>query len=636
MTALSAERGFTSPEPTSESAEVLYLGSGGGSPSVMTQIGAGGNVTPTSVAEFSRGYSIYSLSVSPGGTRLAAGTRAGLLQVYALENHRPCANAKPIFEVFHGSSLGTSVLGLAFLTDDLLASGGEDGCIRVWDVAQHRSVTEIDAHDGGVLALCSLGSLVLASTGLDGVLRIWDLDELKTRYTSEPFPLPPLKALTALDFDAYSGLLMHGSGDGRLYVYDTKDNFASRTVQAHRGGFCALACGPSHLATAGFEDLTLKLWSSSLERPVAEVSLPACPVAVAWSSCDCLAIIGEDGSLHRRRPTGELQRDGDIATEDLRTCAGVPSRVLSNMRTNAERAWRDGRVARARGLLARPDGDACEQIRAIIDELHVHGHCVEAVLLVADLARTQERPLWELQTLMVLVREMGEVDVAAPSIHAIGELLARMKEPELAVEYFERAIAIDTQYGDPSGRIDQLRAHPLWGLSADDCVRGDLGDGRLVLAELEKHTILDKKFIWRSVFKTTSVGRVPRKVELRDVYGESRPSVPANAPFLFVTDNEQRNVTWSYGPSCETVPGLCFALEAVDRGDETAFVAYAIFDPGNVEIEETASAEEHNRYVRDAWNRLQASSQARTWFDMTYRKAKQGIRRAGAQSTSRF
>jgi WD40 repeat protein len=128
------------------------------------------------LAKFGIGYSIYALAVSPNGTRIAAGTRAGLLRVLTIDESSSKPSHVPIFEVFHGKDLSTGVMALSFLTDSLLVSAGQNGWIRVWDIKRGVCEAEWSAHPGGVVAIRPIGSLVLGSIGMDGVLRVWDLD----------------------------------------------------------------------------------------------------------------------------------------------------------------------------------------------------------------------------------------------------------------------------------------------------------------------------------------------------------------------------------------------------------------------------------------------------------------------------
>ena len=156
---------------------IVFAGGGSKNPSLMMWPKPGEETNPTIVSRFNQGYSVYALAVSPGASRIAAGTKAGLLQVHALSDFQVSENSTPLFEVFHQPG----IVSLAFCTDDILASGGLNGKIKIWSVTQKRQLAEIQAHTNGVFALRRLGSLVLASIGGDNILRIWDLDTLETK-----------------------------------------------------------------------------------------------------------------------------------------------------------------------------------------------------------------------------------------------------------------------------------------------------------------------------------------------------------------------------------------------------------------------------------------------------------------------
>ena len=106
-----------------ETINTVFAGGGGKKPLLVMWSKVNDGAKPQIISRFNYDYSVYALAVSPNGTRIAAGTRAGLLRVHALSNFQAPENSPTLFEVYHPPS----TIALAFLTDDILASGGLDG-----------------------------------------------------------------------------------------------------------------------------------------------------------------------------------------------------------------------------------------------------------------------------------------------------------------------------------------------------------------------------------------------------------------------------------------------------------------------------------------------------------------------------
>jgi len=597
-------------------ADTIVFGGGGSiNPSLMMWSESDKISRPLIISQFNRGYSVYALAISPNGTRIAAGTKPGLLQVYGLLDFRLSKNSPPLFEIFHQSSIAS----LAFCTDDILASGGLDGKIKLWSVTEKRQVAEIKAHSNGVFALRQLGSLVLASIGGDNVLHVWDMDTLEAKFESDPLALPKTCALTSLDFNSANGLLLHPSRNGELHIYDSFNDFSKHRVSAHNGDFCALSCSSKYTITAGLEDAMIKLWASSTDELIAEASASLGILAVSWLGTETIMTAYTNGSGQIWKVDKELLTGQRFDNLDLRSVIGLPMDLAHRSQLNNNRQWRDKKLSQANEIIA--DSDNRSQITKITNELHRQGFSAEACLILADAAKAQNRPLWELESRLALVDGLGNDRAALPSLYALGKLLRKLKEPVLARDYFKQILIIDVNYSDTKEQIDSLQSDPLTHLCPEKDVRGDLEEKQQLLQELEKYSILDKEFFWRVIFKTGKTFSSKTRLDIKeiidsittDLNASDVSSVELRHASLFTGDG-LRNIKWIYISSANEKMPIAFGLEISSNTRGFDFIPYGVFDTRLQSLPEDLSPKEHNQQVKAAWLKLQSSSDATSWL----------------------
>ena len=103
---------------------------------------------------------------------------------------------------------------LASLDGGLLASGWDDGNIKVWSIATWKCVTTIAAHASEVLALANLDGGLLTSGAEDDNVKVWNVATGQCVMTIKGFT-HGVEALAQLD----GGLLASGSSD-EVKVWD--------------------------------------------------------------------------------------------------------------------------------------------------------------------------------------------------------------------------------------------------------------------------------------------------------------------------------------------------------------------------------------------------------------------------------
>ncbi|MGX6600541.1 hypothetical protein ACWKSP_00170 [Micromonosporaceae bacterium Da 78-11] len=148
----------------------------------------------------------------------------------------------------------------------VLASGGTDGTVRIWNPNTGQQ-DRLMLAGAPVIALRPVtidGRTLLASAGSDGMVILWDPDTGQPRHTlrAEPGQIRALTALTLHDV----GCLGIACADGTLLAWTPADPAAHRFT-VHTGKMTAVGeCGPDAIV-AGGEDGTIQRWWAGEPRP---------------------------------------------------------------------------------------------------------------------------------------------------------------------------------------------------------------------------------------------------------------------------------------------------------------------------------------------------------------------------------
>jgi WD40 repeat protein len=146
----------------------------------------------------------------------------------------------------------------------MLASGDEEGSIRLWDVATGLCRRVFEGHQNGVtsLAISPCGRR-MASASWDNTIRIWDLESGREQAVlhrpSDERPGRDMFVGVAWTLDGRAVIAASLFSEVIFWDIDTSQQFA--VLRAHTGNLTGLAISPNGriLATAS-EDSTVKLW----------------------------------------------------------------------------------------------------------------------------------------------------------------------------------------------------------------------------------------------------------------------------------------------------------------------------------------------------------------------------------------
>lgn len=241
----------------------------------------------TRIAELAAPAKVKSVAFHPNGTLLAAG-EDGAVTVW------DPASRRPVRAIAGHDGPVTSLA----LTGSVVASGGADRTIRLFDPASDAPQRNLPvAHTAAVEALAfSPDGAVLASGGNDGRIILWDV-----QHSRQLAVLGELgNALRDIAFTPDGRTLITGDASGAVIFWDVAARRQSATLPGQRGAVRALALNSagSLLAVAG-SDTVITLWDTGTRDQVATLAGHSGPVNAVAFHGSTLASTGADPRVIR-------------------------------------------------------------------------------------------------------------------------------------------------------------------------------------------------------------------------------------------------------------------------------------------------------------------------------------------------
>lgn len=147
-----------------------------------------------------------------------------------------------------------------------LASGGQDGPIRLWDAATMTEQAVLTGHSAIRALAFTPDGRTLASAGADNIVRLWDMA------SSPPVTRAVLKghtgAVRALAFTHDGRMLATGGMDNAILLWDVEKGHKRGEIKQHTGGVLALVFTPDGKGLfSGSVDKTVRQWDVSSPEP---------------------------------------------------------------------------------------------------------------------------------------------------------------------------------------------------------------------------------------------------------------------------------------------------------------------------------------------------------------------------------
>jgi pentatricopeptide repeat protein len=228
--------------------------------------------------------SLTAVSWAPDSRRLASACVDRTIRVWDADAGKQLAILTvPTHQVSRDHSHSNLVRALSWSPDGRrLASGGDDGALRLWDVGTRKGTTLFYGDDNIVTAVSwNPDGRRLASWDYSMALKVWDTNSGKLLLTLHR----STELVSALSWSPGGRRLANGESDGTVRLWDVAGRRQLARLRGHTGAVTAVSWSRDgrRLASAG-GDQTIKIWDVREGRELVTLrGLGLSVYAVSWS-----------------------------------------------------------------------------------------------------------------------------------------------------------------------------------------------------------------------------------------------------------------------------------------------------------------------------------------------------------------
>jgi WD40 repeat protein/tRNA A-37 threonylcarbamoyl transferase component Bud32 len=195
------------------------------------------------VATFGEPPGVQVLATGPSPALVAAGGVDGSIRLWDVDSRRKLASFRTALHQRAGHE--ALVTSLAFSPDGaFLASGHVDGKIHLWSLDTGQEIEVRARHDQSVGGLAfSPDGETLASGGLDSTLKLWEVSQLRQGEPQRRLIREP-SGVTCLVYSRDGSLILTGQTKGMLRVHEIQSGRLVATLRGHEAPLTVAVASP--------------------------------------------------------------------------------------------------------------------------------------------------------------------------------------------------------------------------------------------------------------------------------------------------------------------------------------------------------------------------------------------------------